>query len=53
MRNYNAKIMLEGACYDAIRLLKDGDTKRAYGILYNKILEIRKIDESGWGNVEW
>ena len=53
MKKFSAATMLEGACHDALRLLRDGDVKGAYKILSNKLNEIKKYEEADYVKVSW
>lgn len=53
MRKYDGRIMLEGVCHDALRLLSNGDTRGAYKLLRHKLKEIDNIEASDYARMEW
>ena len=53
VNKYSAHAMLEGACFDATRLLREGDARGAFNILKHKLQEIERLDKVDYAEVVW
>jgi hypothetical protein len=53
MKRYSARVMLEGACFDAMKMLSGGDTKGAFKVLEHKLKEIKQYDNTDYTSVDW